>query len=415
MMLKLISMAKNSKYKPLLKKVYRSLFKQYPYIVGDEINTVKSVLKSGIWNMSNSDGIHSVLEKEFAEYIGVKHAIVVNTGGVAIQMALRVLDVKLGDEVIHQVDTCVANAFAIMNAGVTPIFSDISLDTFKLDFENLDQLVTTNTKVIMPIHVWGNVENMDAVKVFAKKYNLKIIEDCALSFGAEYNGEKVGKFGDIGIFSFGSTKPIQAGEGGIIVTNDDVIAKKLRAMRMWGEMTQEYGIRDHEILSWNGRTSEIVVAVMLEQFRNYENRYKSLQNNVNFFINELQKIDGIRLADSNIYNTRPTYSQVVLRLDMGIDKMRLMQKLKDQKLAVWHANFEPIPTISFFKNNTWKEWMSNKNIEYVDKNYHSDFLNSINVYHNLGLGFMPSNFLTLSKTKNTLKVLKMCLKDIGRD
>ena len=220
MLNRLISLGKKSKFKNSLKIIYRYFFKSYPFSVGNEIRMVKGVLKSGVWNMSDPSGLHITLEKEFAKYIGVKHAIVVNTGGVAIQMSLRALGINYGDEVIHQVDTCVANSFAIMNAGATPIFSDILLDTFKLDTENLDSLLTSRTKVIMPIHMWGNVENMPVIQKFVKKHKLKMIEDCALAFGAEYDGKKVGQFGDIGIFSFGSTKPIQAGEGGIIVTNN---------------------------------------------------------------------------------------------------------------------------------------------------------------------------------------------------
>jgi perosamine synthetase len=406
---KLIKKLKNSKYKPLLKKIYRLFIKTYPYEVGNEIGIVKNVLKSGIWNMSNSQGIHKILEKEFAEYIGVKHAIVVNTGGVAIQMSIRALGLQKGDEIIHQVDTCVANAFAVMNAGTVPVFADVSLETFKLDFNCLEKLVTPNTKAIMPIHVWGNSENMDMVKNFANKYNLKIIEDCALAFGAEYNSQKLGSFGDVGIFSFGSTKPIQAGEGGIITTNDDKLAKKLRAMRMWGEMTQEYGIRDHEILSWNGRTSEIIVAVMLEQFRGYEKRYKNLKDNVEYFIEAIKDIKYISIADINNYNTRPSYSQVVIRLNTLIDKSCFMDRLKEENISVWHANFEPITTISFFKKTIWKEWTDARNIEWLSLNYNKQFQNSKIVYEKIGIGLMPNNFLTRKTTKVILSKIQNIL------
>jgi len=352
MLNKAISLAKKSKYKAFIKSMYRKIVCNYPFMVGDELAEVKKVLKSGSWNMSNPNGIHTVLEKEFSNYIGVKHAIVVNTGGVAIQMALRVLNVKQGDEVIHQVDTCVANAFSIMNAGATPVFSDISLDTFKLDIDNLDNLITNKTKVIMPIHLWGNVENMDKIIAFANKNNLKVIEDCALAFGAEYNDKKVGQFGDIGIFSFGSTKPIQSGEGAIIVTNDDNLAKDLKTMRSWGEMTQEYGVRDHEILSWNGRASEIVVAVMLEQFRHFDKRYDELKKNIDIFVNYINQNKYLNMADQNSYNTKPSYGQVVLVLEEEVDKILFMEKLKEKRVSVWHANFELISTISFFKNDT---------------------------------------------------------------
>lgn len=409
---RIISWAKTSRFKPFIKKLFRYLFKSYPYIVGDELRLVKNVLNSGVWNMSNPEGLHVILEREFAKYIGVKHAIVVNTGGVAIQMSLRALGLSKGDEVIHQVDTCVANAFAVMNAGAVPIFADISLETFKLDFRNLEKLITSNSRAIMPIHVWGNSENMELVQEFAKKHNLKIIEDCALAFGSEYNGQKLGSFGDVGIFSFGSTKPIQAGEGGIITTNDDVLAKKLRAMRMWGEMTQEYGVRDHEVLSWNGRASEVVVAVMLEQFRNYEKRYESLKNNVESFLERVKYIDLISFADMSIYNTKPSYAQVVLRLDAKIDKLIFMSKLNEENISIFHANFEPIPTISFFKNATWKLWSDALDVEWVAANYQDEFINSKLVFESFGIGLFPINFLTKKSVNSTINSLTKILNNV---
>ena len=171
----LVDFAKKSRFRGLLRKVWRIFNKNYyPFVLGDELKTIKSVLDSGVWNMSSDDGIHVKLEKEFAKYIGVKNAVLVSSGGVAIQMALRGLGFKPGDEVIHQIDTCVACSFAILNAGVTPIFSDISLDTLKLDFDNIESLITPRTKGIIPIHMWGNSENMEKVKQIADKYNLKV-------------------------------------------------------------------------------------------------------------------------------------------------------------------------------------------------------------------------------------------------
>jgi len=413
MLNKLISFAKNSRYKNELRRIYRYLVKSYPTLVGKEIKAVKQVLKSGAWNMSHAAGLHHTLEQEFADYIGVKHAIVVNTGGVAIQMSLRALELGHGDEVIHQVDTCVANAFAVMNAGVTPVFSDISLDTFKLDIDHLDTLVTPNTKAIMPIHLWGNVENMDAIRQFATKHQLKIIEDCALAFGAEFQGKKVGVFGDVGIFSFGSVKPIQAGEGGVLVTNDDALAKKLRSMRGWGEMTQEYGVRDHEILSWNGRISEVVVAVMLEQFRHFETRYQESRQHIEQFLQFIETNAYLELADKNLYNSHPSFSQVVIRLSPKVNKSGLMEKLGEKNVSVWHANFELIPSIHFFKQGTWKKWSTSHDLESIHANYTGAFPQAQAVYEHLGIGFMPHNFLTLRRTKKTMRAITDSLNELG--
>ena len=354
----LINLAKKSRFRRLLRKVWRIFNKNYyPFTMGDELKTIKSVLDSGVWNMSSDDGFHIKLEKEFAKYIGVKNAILVSSGGVAIQMTLRGLGFKPGDEVIHQIDTCVANSFAILNAGVTPIFSDISLDTFKLDFDNLENLITPRTKAIIPIHMWGNAENMDKVKQIADKYNLKVIEDCCLSIGATYKGEKVGSFGDVGVFSFGSTKPLSAGEGGFIVTNDDLLAKELRTIRNWGDKTHEYGIRDQETLSWNGRLSEVTAALIYEQLKNYEKLLNTVQTNAKLIIDYISTNKYLKIADENSYNDNPIYTQIVIKLHKKIEKKVFIEKLKNENISVWHANFEAINTLSFFSKNIWKDWI----------------------------------------------------------
>jgi len=363
--------------------------------------------------MSSKDGIHLRAESEFSKYIGVKHAILVSSGGMAIQMSLRALGFKYGDEVIHQVDTCVANSFAILNAGVTPIFSDISLETFKLNFDDVENLVTERTKAIIPIHMWGNSENMDKVIEIADKYKLKIIEDCCLAIGATYNGKKVGQFGDVGIFSFGATKPIQAGEGGFIVTNDDELAKKLRTIRNWGDKSHEYGIRDQEILSWNGRLSEVTAALIYEQIRNYDKLLESIRKNAKIIIDYVSDCPFLDIVDDNHYNDSPIYAQIVVRLNKKINKKIFMKKLQDQNLIIWHANFEEITSLSFFKNENWKDWIVAGDLNYVEKNYNSEFKNASLVYSSIGIGIMRNNFVTENGAKNVVKKLKKIMFDLN--
>jgi dTDP-4-amino-4,6-dideoxygalactose transaminase len=407
---KLIEFAKKSRFRKLFRRIWRVFNKSYyPFILGNEMKTIQSILNSGVWNMSSEDGFHVKLEREFASFIGVKHAILVSSGGMAIQMSLRALELKPGDEVIVQVDTCVANAFAILNAGVTPIFSDISLKTFKLDFDSVEHLITPRTKAIMPIHIWGNAENMEKVKRIAENHNLKVIEDCALSIGATFNGCKVGQFGDLGIFSFGSTKPLQAGEGGFIVTNNDSMVKILRTMRNWGDMTHEYGIRDQDILSWNGRMSEITAGLIYEQLINYNKFLECIRSNAKIIIDYVGKCPYLEIADSSAYNDSPIYTQIVLRLSKGIDKQKFMERLKEENISVWHANFEPITGLSFFKNDKWKEWILAGDLNFVDENYKNSYENSKRVYSELGIGIMRNNFTTekgaINVTKKITKIL----------
>jgi dTDP-4-amino-4,6-dideoxygalactose transaminase len=158
--------------------------------------------------------------------------------------------VKPGDEVLHQVDTCVANAFAVFAAGGTPIFVDINKDDFMLSMSSVLDQITAHTKVIMPVHMWGNPEKMSQVTDVARKHNLYSLEDACLAFGAELDGRKAGSIADAGVFSFGSLKPIQAGEGGMIVTNDEALARELRTMRNWGDRRIWFARSEDTFLEW---------------------------------------------------------------------------------------------------------------------------------------------------------------------
>ena len=385
----------------------------HPAPLRREIAAVAEVLRSPFWNMnSGANLVHEKLEEEFAAYIGSRYSVAVNTGGMAIQMALRAFGVKPGDEVLHQVDTCVANAFAVFAAGGTPIFVDISKDDFMLSTSSLLDQITSHTKVIMPVHMWGNPEKMSQVTDVARKHNLHSLEDACLAFGAELDGRKAGSIADAGIFSFGSLKPIQAGEGGMIVTNDEALARELRTMRNWGDMTSEYGVRDQKTLSWNGRVSEVVAAVALEQLRGYPVYLQKLQELVAMFVDHLNGINGIDLAVSPTARSQPAYSQVVVKLDeaaLGMSKTELMKRLKEKGIGCWHANFEPINKLAFFREGSWRDWILRGDVCRVERNYNQTFVNSEEVYQNLGMGFARDNFLSRDRVKFLIKQLDLAV------
>lgn len=388
------------------KKVARRFLPSYPKILRNEMDSVRRVLKSPFWNMNyNGNGTHKILEEEFANYIRVKHAISVNTGGMAIQIALRAMGLKPGDEVVHQIDTCSANALSILAANNIPIFSDISADTFMLSEESVLEQISENTKAIMPVHIWGNPENMDMVCSIAQKYSLLVIEDACLALGAKWRGKKVGSIGHTGVFSFGCLKPIQAGEGGMIVTNDEGLARECRIIRNWGDTVAEFGIRDLKTPSWNGRMSEILAAVVLEQLRGYEKHLEQLVERVDYFKNFLTKIDGIELLPSTgLLEAQPSYTQVVVRIaeeNVGMKKSSLINELTSRGIQVWHANFEPINSLTFFKNGLWEDWILKGDRDKIRRNYNKSFTTSKLVYDSIGMGFSKSNFLS----NGTLKYL----------
>jgi len=209
-----------------------NLRKQYETIKSEIDKCILSVLSSANFIMGENV---KLFEKEFADYIGVKHSISVANGTDALIIALKALGIGEGDEVITSPFTFFATAESISAVGATPVFVDVRRDTFNIDPKKIEEKITTNTKAIMPVHIFGQCADMDEIKNIAKKYNLKVIEDACQAVGGEYKGRKAGTLGDIACFSFFPTKNLGcAGDGGIIVTNDDSLATICKGLRTHG-------------------------------------------------------------------------------------------------------------------------------------------------------------------------------------
>ena len=223
----------------------------------DDINSaIQRVLDSG-WYVLGEEVTR--FEKEFAQFNTVSHAMGVGSGTEALHIALRALDIGQGDEVITTAHTAVATASAIDLAGAKPIFVDIEPDFFTIDPNLIEKAITKRTKAIIPVHIYGQPSDMDAIMEIANKNNLKVIEDCAQAHGANYKGSRVGSIGDVGCFSFYPTKNLGAiGDGGALVTNDDQLAEKIKLLR-------EYGWEERYISSkegWNSRLDELQAAIL---------------------------------------------------------------------------------------------------------------------------------------------------------
>ncbi|WP_313346643.1 DegT/DnrJ/EryC1/StrS family aminotransferase [Sedimentibacter sp.] len=209
-----------------------NLQRQYDNIENEINSEVLQVLKSGKYIMG--DNVKQ-FEKEFAEYLGVKHAISVGNGTDALIIALKAIGVRSGDEVITCAMSFFATAEAIAMVGAIPVFVDCTKDTYVLDYTKIEEKITDKTKAIIPIHLYGQCADMDEINAIAKKYNLKVIEDAAQAAGAEYKNKRAGNLGDIACFSFFPTKNLGcAGDGGIITTNNDSYAKICKAYRAHG-------------------------------------------------------------------------------------------------------------------------------------------------------------------------------------
>ncbi|MCF0147928.1 MAG: DegT/DnrJ/EryC1/StrS family aminotransferase [Clostridium sp.] len=187
-------------------------------------------------------------EKEFANYIGVKHAISVGNGTDALVLALKSIGISQGDEVITTPFTFFATAEAISAVGGTPVFVDVDKETFNIDTTKIEEKITSKTKAIMPVHIFGQSADMDEINEIAKKHNLMVIEDACQAIGGKYKGRKIGTLGDVACFSFFPTKNLGcAGDGGMIVTDNDEIATIARALRTHG--SGENGQKAYNLLN----------------------------------------------------------------------------------------------------------------------------------------------------------------------
>jgi dTDP-4-amino-4,6-dideoxygalactose transaminase len=198
-------------------------------------------------------------EAEMAQYLGVKHVIGCANGSDALFLALKALKIGDGDEVITTPFSYVATSEAIVRAGAKPVFVDIEPDSMNLDVSLLEAAITPRTKAILPVHIFGQPAEMDAIQRIAKAHKLAVVEDCAQAIASEYHGQKVGGLGDIGCFSFFPSKNLGAmGDGGMCTTNDDNLAERLRMLRVHGSRKRYY----HEEPGINSRLDELQAAIL---------------------------------------------------------------------------------------------------------------------------------------------------------
>ncbi len=265
-------------------------FPAWPVWGDEEINNLTEVVKSGKWGSLNGTRTKE-FEKTFAVYQQAKHGICVNSGTTALRLALTAAGVEAGTEVIVPAYTFIATASAVLDMGAIPIFVDIDPETYNIDPAKAEEAITGRTAALMPVHFAGRPTDMDAVMAMANKHQLKVVEDAAQAWGAEWAGRRVGAIGDAGCFSFQSSKNVNAGEGGIILTNDDLVAKMARSHSNCGR--SEDGLwYEHFYFGGNYRMTEFQSAVLLAQFGRYEELKRIRQENLTYLNKALTDIEG---------------------------------------------------------------------------------------------------------------------------
>jgi len=244
---------------------------QYLSYKSDIDNVIKKVLKTGVYILG--DEVAS-FEREFSTFVGAKHGSGVASGTDALIIALRACGIGPGDEVITVSHTAVATIAAIELTGARPVFADINENSYTLDYTKIEPLISTSTKAILPVHLYGHPADMKNIMKIANKYKLKVVEDCAQAHGASINGQQVGTFGDAGCFSFYPTKNLGAiGDGGMIVTNNFTTYQNIQLLRQYG-WRQKY---ISEITGLNSRLDELQAAILKVKLQHLQNDTKKRQ------------------------------------------------------------------------------------------------------------------------------------------
>ncbi|MHA2288541.1 MAG: DegT/DnrJ/EryC1/StrS family aminotransferase [Promethearchaeota archaeon] len=275
----------------------RKNFPKWPIYDEEEIIALKNVIKSGDW-WCGAPGEHQgnnvwAFQEEFAKFHGAKYCIAVFNGTVAIEAALMGLNIGLGDEVLVSDYTFVASASAVLATNAIPIFCDIDPKTLVMDVDKIEALITRKTKAIVPVHLGGNPVDMQYLMEIATKYNLSVVEDCAHAHSSVYKGKKVGNWGDAGTFSFQASKVLTSGEGGAIICNSEDFANAIYSYIDCGRQKDQYFYK-HYSYGTNYRMTEYQAAILLAQLKKFPDQHKLRNQNAQYLMEKLNKIDGIR-------------------------------------------------------------------------------------------------------------------------
>jgi dTDP-4-amino-4,6-dideoxygalactose transaminase len=330
-------------------------FTPWPLGTEAELQALHEVVRGTGWGGQPFPGKHSVaFAKKFAETHTAKYCQCVNTGTVAIQAALKAIDIRPGDEVLAPAYTWEGTVGPVLLLNAVPVFVDIDPDTYCLDAKLIEQAITPKTKAILPVHLGMRFADMDEILRIAKKHNLKVIEDCAHAHGGMWKGQGAGSMGDLGAFSFQSSKLITSGEGGAVITNNleylELVQSYINAGR--ASLTDKY---HHRIVGFNYRLGEFQAAVLGAQLERLPEQAKTRELNMKHLESRLQNTPGIGLLkpDSRITRLAP-YGYVMkyfLEQAKDIPRAAFVAALQLEGILCDGLFYEPVYRSSLFPLN----------------------------------------------------------------
>ncbi len=329
-----------------------------PSIGEDEIAAVEKVLRSG-WLTTGPVAL--AFEEEFAKYIGCKHALAVNSGTAALQLALDAIGLKRGDEVLVPTYTFTATAEVVTYFGAKPVLCDSLAGGFNIDPCDAEKRITARTRAIIPVHIGGEPCDMAVIRSLANRHNLHVIEDAAHALPASFGGQRVGMISELAAFSFYATKTITTGEGGMLTTNNDAYAERAAVMRLHG-IGKDAWKRYSRTGSWKYQVVEagyklnlpdILAAVGLAQLRKCDRFYEMRRSVAELYRNKLAQLEELELPPVGPDNSEHAWHLFIVRAKsnlLELDRDAFIEQLKDAGIGT-SVHFIPLHRHPFYQQH----------------------------------------------------------------
>lgn len=330
-------------------------FPSWPLVTKKKVESVSSVIKSGHWDRGN---LIEEFENKFAQYQDSQYCASTTSGTSSLFIALKVVGVGPGDEVLVPTYTYVATAAVVKLVGAEPVFVDIDPSTANIDLKDLLKKITRRTKAVIPVHFAGLPVDMNVLRDIAKKNNLYVIEDAAQSHGAVFENKKVGSLGDLGCFSFQQSKNLSSGEGGAITTNDIKLANKAFSFHNFGR--PKNGPRyKFQMIGGNFRITDIQAALLLEGLKNLEKETMLRYQNANLLTELLKEFEFLSPIGSHTKkDSRRAYYLYVVRYEKekfdSILRHIFIEALKAEGIPVWYGYPKPLNSYEIFSKKIGK-------------------------------------------------------------
>ena len=302
-----------------------------PEIRGNEWKYIKECLDTN-W-VSSAGSYVDRFENDFATFLNAKKTVVMSNGTSALYLALKALDIKEGDEVIVPSLTFISSVNVIRYVGANPVFVDVCRDTFAMDVEEVEELITSKTKAILPVHLYGHPVDMDFLMEIARKYNIYVVEDATESLGSLYKKDHTGTIGDIGCFSFNGNKLITTGGGGMLVTNNEEIGERAKFLSTQAKVVIENKAFYHPEVGYNFRMPNILAAMGCAQLENIDEYIQAKIEHANYYNELLKDVKGITLPTEKEWakNVHWLYS-IVVEDEYGIGRDELIKILAENDI-----------------------------------------------------------------------------------